>query len=71
LQRHPDRVIWELDDWIFCDAADIDANPYLPADLYRRNAKGIAAICSTARRRASRPGSWRDPSRRFRTSRPG
>jgi len=42
LQRHPDRVIWELDDWIFCDAADIDANPYLPADLYRRNAKGIA-----------------------------
>ena len=42
LQRHPNRVIWELDDWIFCDAADIDANPYLPADLYRRNAKGIA-----------------------------
>ncbi len=42
LQRHPDRVIWELDDWIFCDAVDIDANPYLPADLYRRNAKGIA-----------------------------
>lgn len=42
LQRHPNRVIWELDDWIFCDAADIDANPYLPADLYRRTAKGIA-----------------------------
>ena len=42
LQRHPKRVIWEVDDWIFRDAVDIDSNPYLPADLYRRNARGIA-----------------------------
>ena len=42
LDRHPGRVIWEVDDWIFHDAPDIDSNVYLPADLYRRNAKGIA-----------------------------
>ncbi len=43
LERHPRRVIWEIDDWIFCDAADIDHDIYLPADLYRRNARGIAS----------------------------
>jgi hypothetical protein len=43
LQRHPKRVIWEMDDWIFRDAVDIDSDIYLPADLYRRNAKGIAS----------------------------
>ena len=42
LQRHPKRVIWEVDDWIFRDAPDIDADIYLPADLYRRNVKGVA-----------------------------
>jgi hypothetical protein len=42
LDRHPGRVIWEVDDWIFHDAPDIDSNVYLPADLYRLNAKGIA-----------------------------
>jgi hypothetical protein len=42
LARHPKRVIWQMDDWIFRDAPDIDSNAYLPADLYRRNAKGIA-----------------------------
>src|SRR3954470_22041322 len=42
LQRHPKRVIWQMDDWIFRDAADINADIYMPADLYRRNAKGIA-----------------------------
>src|SRR5882724_7814767 len=42
LQRHPKRVIWEVDDWIFCDAPEIDQDIYLPADLYRRNARGIA-----------------------------
>ena len=41
--RHPKRVIWEMDDWIFRDAPEIDADIYLPADLYRRNAKGIAS----------------------------
>ncbi len=42
LERHPKRVIWQIDDWIFRDAPDIDRDIYLPADLYRRNAKGIA-----------------------------
>lgn len=43
LERHPKRVIWQMDDWIFRDAPDIDSDIYLPADLYRRNAKGIAS----------------------------
>jgi hypothetical protein len=43
LDRHPSRVIWQMDDWIFGDAPDIDANGYLPADLYRGNAKGFAS----------------------------
>jgi hypothetical protein len=43
LQRQPKRVIWQVDDWIFRDAAGIDSDVYLPADLYRRNAKGIAS----------------------------
>jgi hypothetical protein len=42
LERHPKRVIWQMDDWIFRDAPDIDRDAYLPGDLYRRNAKGIA-----------------------------
>jgi hypothetical protein len=40
--RHPARAIWQLDDWIFHDAPEIDADVYLPADLYRRNTRGIA-----------------------------
>src|SRR5260370_4751349 len=43
MARHPGRVIWQMDDWIFRDAPEIDADIYLPADLYRRNAKGIAS----------------------------
>ena len=42
LARQPRRVIWEVDDWIFHDTPDIDANLYLPADLYRGNARGLA-----------------------------
>ena len=42
LARRPRRVLWQMDDWIFRDAPDIDADIYLPADLYRRNAKGVA-----------------------------
>ena len=42
LRRHPKRVIWEVDDWIFHDAPDIDSDLYIPADLYRRNVKGLA-----------------------------
>jgi hypothetical protein len=40
LERHPQRVIWEVDDWIFQEAPDQDV--YIPADLYRKNARGIA-----------------------------
>jgi hypothetical protein len=43
LERHPKRILWEMDDWIFRDSPDIDANIHLPADLYRRNARGIAS----------------------------
>src|SRR5258708_8821647 len=42
LERRPRRVIWQMDDWIFRDAPDIDHDIYLPADLYRRNTRGIA-----------------------------
>src|SRR3954447_6883169 len=42
LRRHPKRVIWQMDDWIFRDAPDIDSDIYLPANLYRRNLKGVA-----------------------------
>jgi hypothetical protein len=43
MAQHPKRVIWEVDDWIFHDTPEIDANTHLPADLYRGNAKGIAS----------------------------
>ena len=43
MAKHPKRVIWEVDDWIFQDTPDIDADPYLPADLYRGGLKGIAS----------------------------
>jgi len=43
LERRPKRVIWEIDDWIFRDSEEIDSDIYLPADLYRRNIRGIAA----------------------------
>jgi len=41
MNRRPKRVIWQMDDWIFRDAPAIDSDIYVPADLYRRNAKGI------------------------------
>jgi hypothetical protein len=43
MARHPKRVIWEVDDWIFHDTPEIDANKNLPADLYRGDAKGVAS----------------------------
>ena len=49
LERHPKRVIWEVDDWIFHDAPDIDSNIHLPADLYRRNARGVAGYLFSGR----------------------
>jgi hypothetical protein len=42
LERRPKRILWEMDDWIFRDAPDVDKDVYLPVDLYRRNLKGIA-----------------------------
>jgi hypothetical protein len=43
IDRHASRVIWQVDDWIFGDAPAIDENVHLPADLYRRNTRGIAS----------------------------
>lgn len=43
MTRHPKRVIWEVDDWIFHDTPGIDAISYLPADLYRGGSKGIVS----------------------------
>src|SRR3979411_1132750 len=37
LQRHPKRLIWQMDDWIFRDAPDIDSEISLPAALYQRH----------------------------------
>src|SRR6266436_3589498 len=42
LAIHVRRVIWQMDDWIFRDAPDVDSESYFPANLYRRNARGIA-----------------------------
>jgi hypothetical protein len=43
MERRPKRVIWQMDDWIFRDAPEIDSDIYVPAGLYRRNAKGVAS----------------------------
>ena len=43
LERRPKRVLWQMDDWIFRNAPEVDAESYFPADFYRRNAKGIAS----------------------------
>ena len=48
IDRGARRVIWEMDDFIFVDAADIESDPYLSADLYRRTAKGIASYLFSA-----------------------
>lgn len=42
------RVIWAMDDFIFVDAADIESDPYLSVDLYRRTPKGIATYLFNA-----------------------
>jgi hypothetical protein len=42
MERRPKRVIWQMDDWVFRDAPEIDSDIYVPADLYRRNIRGIA-----------------------------
>ncbi len=43
LERRPKRILWQMDDWIFREAPDVDADIHLPADLYRKNANGIAS----------------------------
>ena len=48
IARGARRVIWEMDDFIFVDAADIEADPYLSVDLYRRTAKGVASYLFNA-----------------------
>lgn len=48
IARGAKRVIWEMDDFIFVDAADIEADPYLPVDLYRSTTKGIASYLFSA-----------------------
>ena len=48
IERGAKRVIWEMDDFIFVDAADIETDPYLSVDLYRRTAKGIASYLFSA-----------------------
>jgi len=42
-QRQPKRIVWEMDDWIFVDAPEIESDIYLPTGLYRRDVKGVAS----------------------------
>jgi hypothetical protein len=42
MRRHPKLVIWEMDEWIFRNAPDVDSDAYMPADLYRMNPNGVA-----------------------------
>lgn len=48
IARGAKRVIWAMDDFIFIDAAGIEADPYLSVDLYRGTAKGIASYLFSA-----------------------
>ena len=48
IDRGAGHVIWEMDDFIFVDAADIESDPYLSVDLYRRTAKGVASYLFSA-----------------------
>ncbi|SCB55800.1 hypothetical protein GA0061098_10552 [Bradyrhizobium shewense] len=48
IDRGARRVIWAMDDFIFVDAADIEADPYLSVDLYHGTAKGIASYLFSA-----------------------
>ena len=56
LERRPKRVLWEVDDWIFHDAPDIDSNIHLPADLYRRNPRGVVGYLLSGR--MARESAW-------------
>jgi hypothetical protein len=41
-QRRPKRVVWQMDDWIFVDAPEVETDIYLSTGLYRRDWKGVA-----------------------------
>jgi hypothetical protein len=41
-QRGPKRIVWQMDDWIFVDAPEIESDIYLATGLYRRDLKGLA-----------------------------
>lgn len=43
LERKPRLVNWEMDDWIFGEAVDVDSEGHFPASYYRRDAKGLAS----------------------------
>ena len=47
-EGQPKRVIWEMDDWIFCDAPEIRSDIYLPAGLYRREPRAVAGYLFSA-----------------------
>src|SRR5690348_17998602 len=40
LARHPKRVIWQMDDYMFRNSGRVDE--YMPADLYSMNVRGLA-----------------------------
>ena len=65
MERRPKRVIWQMDDWIFRDSPDIDSDIYVPADLYRRNAKGIAGYLFSGAMARESLWIWRARSRRL------
>ena len=65
IERRPKRVLWQMDDWIFRDAPDVDSEAYFPGQISTgATPRASRAICSAARWRGNRCGSWRGRSRR-------
>lgn len=40
LRKQPQRIVWQIDDYMFRDSADVDA--YLKSNLYRRDVAGLS-----------------------------
>ena len=40
LRKQPQRIVWQMDDYMFRDSGDVDA--YLKSDLYRRDVAGLS-----------------------------